>query len=593
MNRIGGKSNTGEGGEDPARYVPAAERRLASNSAIKQVASGRFGVTSDYLVNASELQIKMAQGAKPGEGGQLPGQQGLSVDRQGRATRPPGVGLISPPPHHDIYSIEDLAELIHDLKNANHARPHQRQAGVRGRRRHRRRRRRQGARRRRADQRPRRRHRRLAADLASSTPACPWELGLAETHQTLVLNNLRSRIVRRDRRPAEDRPRRGHRRAAGRRGVRLRHRAAGRARLHHDARLPPEHLPGRRRHPGPGAAQEASPASPSTSSTSCASSPRRCASSWPQLGFRTVNEMIGRADRLEADARRSTTGRPRASTSPASSTSPRSARTVGRYCQMPQDHGLEQSLDITTLLELCQPALERGEPVGADLPIRNVNRVVGTIARQRDHPAATAPQGLPDDTIQLHFHGSAGQSFGAFMPHGHDASSSKATPTTTSARACPAARSSSTRRARSTFAPEENIIIGNVAFYGATSGEAYIRGMAGERFCVRNSGVQRRRRGRRRPRLRVHDRRPRGRARAAPAATSPPACPAASPTCSTRTATSARRCNTEMVEPRAAVEDPTEIAEVRGHDRAPRSSYTGSRARTGPRRLGRAGCRSS
>ena len=183
MNRIGGKCNTGEGGEDPARYVPDANGD-SRRSAIKQVASGRFGVTSEYLVNADELQIKMAQGAKPGEGGQLPGHKVYPWIAKVRHSTP-GVGLISPPPHHDIYSIEDLAQLIHDLKNANPKRAHQREAGRRGRRRHGRGGRRQGARRRRADLRPRRRHRRLAAHVASSTRGVPWELGLAETQQML------------------------------------------------------------------------------------------------------------------------------------------------------------------------------------------------------------------------------------------------------------------------------------------------------------------------------------------------------------------------------------------------------------------------
>ena len=170
MNRLGGKSNTGEGGEDPDRFVPDAERRLQAQSAIKQVASGRFGVTSEYLVNADDIQIKMAQGAKPGEGGQLPGHKVYPWIAKTRHSTP-GVGLISPPPHHDIYSIEDLAQLIHDLKNANPPRPGAREAGGRGRRRHGRRRRVQGPRRRRAHLRPRRRHRRLAARPRSSTPA--------------------------------------------------------------------------------------------------------------------------------------------------------------------------------------------------------------------------------------------------------------------------------------------------------------------------------------------------------------------------------------------------------------------------------------
>ena len=252
MNRIGGKSNTGEGGEDPARYLPE-KNGDSKNSAIKQVASARFGVTSEYLVQAKELQIKIAQGAKPGEGGQLPGHKVYPWIAKVRHSTP-GVGLISPPPHHDIYSIEDLAQLIHDLKNAN------RRARVSV---------------------------KLVAEVGVGTIAAgvakahadvilisgydggtgaspltsikhagiPWELGLAEAHQVLLLNNLRSRVTRGGRRPAQDRPRRRRGRAARCRGVRLRHRAAGGPGLHHDAGLPPEHLPGGRGHAGPGAPQ--------------------------------------------------------------------------------------------------------------------------------------------------------------------------------------------------------------------------------------------------------------------------------------------------------------------------------------------------
>ena len=247
MNRIGGKSNTGEGGEDVDRLLDPARR-----SAIKQVASGRFGVTSLYLTNADDIQIKMAQGAKPGEGGQLPGHKVYPWIAKTRHSTP-GVGLISPPPHHDIYSIEDLAQLIHDLKNANpDARVHVKlvaevgvgtvAAGVTkakadvvlisghdgG----------TGA---------------APADLAQARRA-PWELGLAETQQTLRAQRPARPDRGPGRRPAQDRPRRRHRRAARRRGVRLRHRAAGGLRLHHDAGLPPGHLPGRRRHAEPRAA---------------------------------------------------------------------------------------------------------------------------------------------------------------------------------------------------------------------------------------------------------------------------------------------------------------------------------------------------
>ena len=274
MNRIGGKSNTGEGGEEASRFQPLPNGD-SMRSAIKQVASGRFGVTAEYLVNADMLQIKMAQGAKPGEGGQLPGRK---VDKIIAAVRysTPGVGLISPPPHHDIYSIEDLAQLIHDLKNANpkaaisvklvsevgvgtvaagvsKARAdHVTIAGYEG-----------GT---------------GASPLTSLTHAgSPWEIGLAETQQTLVRNGLRGRIAVQVDGGLQNRPRRRRRRAARGRRVRLCHGAVDRRRLHHDAQVPPQHLPGRHRDAGPGVAPASSPARPSTSSTTSSSSPRKCA----------------------------------------------------------------------------------------------------------------------------------------------------------------------------------------------------------------------------------------------------------------------------------------------------------------------------
>ena len=253
MNRIGGKSNTGEGGEDPARYTPRRQRR-PRRSAIKQVASGRFGVTSEYLVNADELQIKMAQGAKPGEGGQLPGHKVYAWIAKVRYSTP-GVGLISPPPHHDIYSIEDLAQLIYDLKNANPQSAHQREAGRGGGRRHGGGGRRQGARRRGPDLRPRRRHRRLAAHLDQARGRA-----LGARPRGDAAGARAERAARPDHRaggrPAEDRPRRGDRGAAGRGGVRLLHRAAGGDGLHHDAGVPSQYLPGGHRHPGPGAPRQ-------------------------------------------------------------------------------------------------------------------------------------------------------------------------------------------------------------------------------------------------------------------------------------------------------------------------------------------------
>ena len=279
MNRLGGKSNTGEGGEDPRRFTPDPNGDLR-RSAIKQVASGRFGVTIHYLVNADQLQIKMAQGAKPGEGGQLPGHKVDDYIGKIRHSTP-GVGLISPPPHHDIYSIEDLKQLIYDLRCANPARRCQREARRRGRRRHGRRRRGQGQRRPRRDRRPRRRHRRLAAQL---DPVGRRAVGDRPGRDPADAAAERPALAdhRPDRRPAEDGPRRGDRRAARRRGVRLLDRPADRDGLHHDARLPPEHLPGGHRDAGPGAAQALPGHSPSTSSTSSSSWPRRCGRSWPR-----------------------------------------------------------------------------------------------------------------------------------------------------------------------------------------------------------------------------------------------------------------------------------------------------------------------
>ena len=484
MNRIGGKSNTGEGGEDPQRYVWTNERGDSKNSAIKQVASGRFGVTSLYLVNARELQIKMAQGAKPGEGGQLPGQKVYPwIARVRHST--PGVGLISPPPHHDIYSIEDLAELIHDLKNAN------RQARISV---------------------------KLVAEVGVGTVAAgvakahadvvlisgydggtgaspqtsikhagiPWELGLAETHQTLVLNNLRSRIVV----ETDGQLKTGRdvviaallgAEEFGFATAPLVAMGCIMMRVCHLNTCPvgvatqdpnlrkfftgkPEHVVNFMRY----IAQEVREL-------------------MAQLGFRTFNEMIGRADRIEP---KKAVDHWKARGLDFSNVlyQPEVGAEVGRYCQMPQDHGLEEALDLTTLLDLCKPAIERKEKVVAELPIRNVNRVVGTIVGS-EITKRHGPAGLMADTIRLHFKGSAGQSFGAFMPEGMtfilegDANDYLG-------KGLSGGKIIVYPPVGSTFVPEENILIGNVALYGATSGEAYVRGMAGERFCVRNSGVK-------------------------------------------------------------------------------------------------------
>jgi glutamate synthase (ferredoxin) len=482
MNRLGGKSNTGEGGEDPERYVlePNGDSK---NSAIKQVASGRFGVTSNYLVNARELQIKMAQGAKPGEGGELPGKKVYPSIAKTRGTTA-GVGLISPPPHHDIYSIEDLAELIHDLKNSNrHARISVKlvsEVGV-------------GT---------------IAAGVAKAhadvvlisghdggtgaSPlssikhaGAPWELGLAEAHQTLVLNNLRSRVyVETD----------------------------GQLKTGRDVAVAA--LLG---------AEEFGFATAPLVSLGCImmrvchlnTCPVGVATQDPilrerfagrpdnvvnfmrfiaqelreimaQLGFRTLNEMVGRTDKLipwKAIKHWKAKG---LDLTPILH-QPEVGADVGRHRQQDQDHGLEKSLDLTKLLDLCKPAIERGEKVRAEMTIINVNRVVGTITGS-EVTKKYGPTGLPEDTIHLKFNGSAGQSLGAFMPPGMtielegDANDYLG-------KGLSGGKLIVYPPKNSTFVAEENIIIGNVALYGATAGEMFVRGMAGERFGVRNSGV--------------------------------------------------------------------------------------------------------
>jgi glutamate synthase (ferredoxin) len=482
MNRLGGKSNTGEGGEDPARYVLDANGD-SRNSAIKQVASGRFGVTSEYLVNARELQIKMAQGAKPGEGGQLPGSKVYPWIAKVRHSTP-GVGLISPPPHHDIYSIEDLAELIHDLKNGNH---HARISV------------------------------KLVAEVGVGTVAAgvskahadvvlisghdggtgaspqtsikhagaPWELGLAETHQTLLLNDLRSRIVV----EVDGQLKTGRDVVIGAllgaeefgfataplvslgcimmrvchlntcpvgvatQDPRLRAKFAG----------TPEHVVNFMRF----IAQEVREL-------------------MAQLGFRTINEMVGHSERLgvsRAIAHYKSRG---LDLSPIFYQPP-VAETVGRYCAIPQDHGLAAALDNTTLLSLCQPALDERKPVSATLPIRNINRVVGAILGS-EVTRRFGAAGLPEDTIRLHFQGSAGQSFGAFVAAGMTLTL-EGDANDYLGKGLSGGKIIVYPPKGSTFDPSSNVIIGNVAFYGATAGEAYICGMAGERFCVRNSGV--------------------------------------------------------------------------------------------------------
>ncbi len=482
MNRIGGKSNTGEGGEDPARYVPEPNGD-SKNSAIKQVASGRFGVTSLYLVNAQELQIKMAQGAKPGEGGQLPGGKVYPwIAKVRHAT--PGVGLISPPPHHDIYSIEDLAELIHDLKNANH----RARISVK-----------------------------LVAEVGVGTVAAgvakahadvvlisgydggtgaspqtsikhagiPWELGLAETHQTLVLNNLRSRIAV----ETDGQLKTGRdvivaaMLGAEEFGFATAPLVALGCIMMRVCHLNTCPVGVATQDPNLRKNFTGDPAHAVNFMRFIAQEVRELMA---QLGFRTMNEMIGRTDRLEVK-KAVDHWKARGLDLTNVLYQPKVASDVGRYRQIAQDHGLEKALDNTLLLKLCEPALDRGESVRATLPIRNVHRVVGTIVGS-ELTRRYGAEGLPEDTIRIHFKGSAGQSFGAFMPKGMtfvlegDANDYVG-------KGLSGGRIVVFPPDGSTFVPEDNIIIGNVAFYGATSGEAYIRGMAGERFCVRNSGV--------------------------------------------------------------------------------------------------------
>lgn len=485
MNRLGGFSNTGEGGEDPARYSWTNEQGDSKNSAIKQVASGRFGVTSHYLVNARELQIKISQGAKPGEGGELPGHKVLPPIAKVRGTTP-GVGLISPPPHHDIYSIEDLAELIHDLKNSNvHARVNVKlvsEIGV-------------GT---------------IAAGVAKAKAdvilisghdggtgasprssiqhaGCPWELGLAETNQTLLLNDLRSRVVL----ETDGQLKTGRDVAIacllgaeefGFATAPLVTLGCLMMRVCHKNTCPvgvatqDERL----RAKFTGAADHVV--------NFMLFVARQLREIMAQLGYRTIPEMVGHTDRLEM---RKAIDHWKADGLDFSKVlyRPKVGPEVGTFCQQKQDHLLDRALDNTHLLELCAPALERGEPVRAELPIVNVNRVVGTITGaeiSRRYGAA----GLPDGTIHLKFHGTAGQSLGAFCPRGMTLELEGDANDYVGKGLCGARiiiyppKSSPAH-----FVPEENMILGNVAFYGATRGDAFLCGMAGERFCVRNSGV--------------------------------------------------------------------------------------------------------
>ena len=482
MNRIGGKSNTGEGGEDPDRYT-ADENGDLRRSSIKQVASGRFGVTSEYLANADDLQIKMAQGAKPGEGGQLPGPKVYPWIAKVRHSTA-GVGLISPPPHHDIYSIEDLAQLIHDLKNSNP------EARI---------------------------HVKLVAEVGVGTVAAgvakahsdvvlisgydggtgaspisslkhaglPWELGLAETQQVLVQNGLRDRIVVQ----ADGQLKTG-------RDVVI---AALMGAEEFGFSTAPLVVMGcimmRVCHlntcPVGVATQNPELRKKFTGTPEFVENffkyiAEEVREYMAQLGFRTVNEMVGQVDRLET---KKAVDHWKACGLDFSEilykAEPRPGDEI--YCVNSQDHGLDKSLDVTTILPLCKDALESKKPVDIILPVLNTNRTVGTILGY-NITKRYGGEGLPEDTVNIHFNGSAGMSFGAFIPKGvtltleGDANDYLG-------KGLSGGKIIVYPPRHSTFVPEENILVGNVLLYGATQGEAYFRGIAGERFCVRNSGV--------------------------------------------------------------------------------------------------------
>jgi glutamate synthase (NADPH/NADH) large chain len=482
MNRIGGKSNTGEGGESPDRFIPDENGDLRRSS-IKQVASGRFGVTSEYLANADDIQIKMAQGAKPGEGGQLPGPKVYPWIAEVRNSTP-WVELISPPPHHDIYSIEDLAQLIHDLKNSNPT------ARV---------------------------HVKLVAEVGVGTVAAgvakaysdvvlisgydggtgaspisslkhaglPWELGVAETQQVLVRNGLRDRIVVQ---------------------------TDGQLKTGRDVVVAA--LLG---------AEEFGFATAPLVVMGCImmrvchlnTCPVGVATQNPELikkfsgqpefvenffkfiaeevreymaklGFRTIDEMIGQVDKLDT---KKAIDHWKAGGLDFTNILYKPELRPGdkAYCVKKQDHGLEKSLDVTQLLPLCKNALEEQKKVDIMLPIKNTNRTTGTILGYHI-TKRYGGKGLPADTVNIHFYGSAGMSFGAFVPKGVTLTL-EGDANDYIGKGLSGGKIIVYPPRHSSFVAEENTLVGNVVLYGATQGEAYFRGLAGERFCVRNSGV--------------------------------------------------------------------------------------------------------
>ncbi|MDA2965754.1 MAG: glutamate synthase-related protein, partial [Actinomycetota bacterium] len=479
MNRIGGKSNTGEGGEDPARNILEINGD-SKRSAIKQVASGRFGVTSEFLVNADDIQIKMAQGAKPGEGGQLPGNKVYPWIAKVRYSTP-GVGLISPPPHHDIYSIEDLAQLIHDLKNANKdARIHVKlvaevgvgtvAAGVS------------------------KAHADVvlisghdggtgAAPLTSLKHAgAPWELGLAETQQTLILNGLRDRIV-----VQVDGSMKTGRDVVvaallgaeefGFATAPLVVSGCVMMRVCHLDTCPvgvaTQNPELRKKFTG-------KPEFVETFFEYIAEEVRELLA---QLGFKNLEEAIGQVELLDT---KNAIDHWKANGLDLKPLLISPEKNAPRKNLSTQDHGLSSALD-NKLIDLSQAALSNQTPIRLEIPIRNVNRTVGTMLGA-EITRKFGGAGLPTDTIDITFHGSAGQSFGAFIPSGltlrlYGDSNDYV------GKGLSGGRIIIRPDERATFESNQNVIAGNVIGYGATSGEIMIAGVVGERFCVRNSGA--------------------------------------------------------------------------------------------------------
>ena len=482
MNRLGSTSNSGEGGEDSARFKPLPNGD-SMNSEVKQIASGRFGVTANYLLHAKELQIKCAQGAKPGEGGQLPGKKVYPEIGKARHSTP-GVELVSPPPHHDIYSIEDLAELIYDLKCVNKdARISVKltsEAGV-------------GT---------------IAAGVAKAKAdnilisgydggtgaagrtsvkhaGVPWELGLSETHQTLMLNRLRDRVQL----EVDSKLMTGFDVAvAAMLGAELfgfgtlplvavgckMARVCNLNTCPYGVATQDEKL--RARFNG----------KPEYVENLMIFIARELREIMARLGIRSVAELVGRIDLVRQKSQDDNFKLSRVDLKRILF-HPYIDASVGHMHTIDQDHELERTLDMSKLLRMCRPAIEDQKPIRAKLAINNINRVVGTLVGS-EVTRRYGESGLPDNTIKLSFEGSAGQSFGAFIPKGMtlelegDANDylgkglSGGTITVYPPK-------------KSIFEADENILIGNVAFYGATSGKSYINGVAGERFAVRNSGI--------------------------------------------------------------------------------------------------------